>query len=130
MFVITKENIHDFEILSSHIIGAAIEVHKTLGAGFIESIYHNAMKKELKLRNIPFETEKIIRIYYKDELIGEHRIDLLVDNEIVVELKSAKNIVDEHISQVISYLQASGLRVGLILNFSKPSLKIKRVVHD
>lgn len=119
-----------FEDLSNYIIGADIEIHKILGPGFLESIYHNAMKKELGLRNIPFETEKEIKIIYKDEQMGEHRIDLVVNNEIIVELKAVKKIADIHLAQVISYLKASELHIGLILNFSKSKVEIKRVVLD
>ena len=115
-----------FEELSKRIIGAAIEVHKTLGPGFIESLYHNAMKKELSLLNIPFETEKEIKIQYKNENIGIHRIDLVVDNEFIVELKAVEGIVDVHIAQVISYMKASGIEKSLILNYAKPSIDIRR----
>ncbi len=121
---------HKFDELSNRIIGVAIEVHKILGPGFIESIYHNAMKKELTLQNIPFETEKEIKIVYKDDEIGEHRLDLVINNEIIVELKAVKEIADVHLAQVLSYLKASGLHIGLILNFSKSKIDIKRVVLD
>ena len=124
-----KQNII-FDILSNKTIGVAIEVHKTLGPGFIESIYHNAMKKELEIQSIPFETEKEIIIKYKNEQVGLHRLDLLINNKIIVELKAVKEITDIHLSQIISYLKATGLSVGLILNFSKPKIDIKRVIYD
>ena len=116
------------DVTSNHIIGAAIKVHKTLGPGFLESIYHNSIKIELKKCNLPFETEKVILIKYEDALVGEHRLDLVVNNEVVVELKAVQDITDIHIAQVISYLKASGLKLGLILNFSKKIIDIKRVV--
>jgi GxxExxY protein len=119
-----------FDKTSNEIISAAIEVHKTLGPGFLESIYHNSLKIELKKRNLPFETEKKITIKYKYEEVGDHRLDLLVNSEVVVELKAIQNISDVHLTQVISYLKASGLRVGLILNFSRTKLDIKRVIQD
>ena len=125
-----KKQNNIFDILSKKTIGVAIEVHKTLGPGFIEIIYHNAMKKELELQNIPFETEKGIIITYKNEQVGLHRLDLLINNEIIVELKAVKEITDVHLSQIISYLKATELNVGLILNFSKPKIDIKRVVYD
>ena len=125
-----KKQNNIFDILSKKTIGVAIEVHKTLGPGFIEIIYHNAMKKELDIQNIPFETEKEIIIKYKNEQVGLHRLDLLINNDIIVELKAVKEITDVHLSQIISYLKATGLNVGLILNFSKPKIDIKRVVYD
>ncbi len=125
-----KNEKYEFESISNKIIGAAIEVHKRLGPGFVEIIYHNALKYELNLQNIPFETEKGIEIYYKDKLVGLHRLDLLVNNEIVVELKAMKDILSGHISQVVSYLKATKIKTGLILNFSKPRLEIKRVKVD
>jgi GxxExxY protein len=123
-------NKYDFEELSGKIIGSAIEVHKTLGSGFIESVYHKAMKLELTDRNITFETEKHVKIFYKKTQIGEHRVDLVVNNEIVVELKAVNDISDSHEKQIISYLKATGLKVGLILNFSKSKVDIKRIVFD
>ena len=125
-----KKQNNIFDILSKKTIGVAIEVHKTLGPGFIEIIYHNAMKKELDIQNIPFETEKEIIIKYKNEQVGLHRLDLLINNDIIVELKAVKEITDVHLSQIISYLKATGLNVGLILNFSKPKIDIKRVIYD
>jgi GxxExxY protein len=121
-------NKYDFEELSGKIIGSAIEVHKTLGSGFIESVYHNAMKLELTDRDIPFETEKHVRIFYKNNQVGEHRVDLVFNNEIVVELKAVSDISDRHEKQIISYLKATGIKVGLILNFSNAKVDIKRIV--
>lgn len=125
-----KNQQYEFESISNKIIGAAIEVHKRLGPGFVESIYQNALKYELNLMNIPFETEKGIEIYYKDKLVGIHRLDLLVNNEIVVELKAMKGILSGHISQVVSYLKATKIKTGLILNFSKSILEIRRIKAD
>jgi GxxExxY protein len=118
----------NFDEMSSEVIGAAIEVHKYLGAGFLESVYHNALKKELEMRKLDYETEKLIQTFYKGDLVGEHRLDLVINNQVVVELKTVKEIVDAHKAQVISYLKASGIKVGLLLNFSKSKLDIKRIV--
>ena len=120
----------EFESLSNKIIGLAIEVHKQIGPGFIESIYQNALIYELTKNHMPFETEKKIDIYYKNKLVGVHRLDLLVNQEIVVELKAIKEILSGHVSQVVSYLKATNLKTGLILNFSKSKLDIKRVKFD
>ena len=119
-----------FDKMSNEVIGAAIEVHKFLGAGFLESVYHNALKKELEIRKLDYETEKLIQTFYKGELVGEHRLDLVINNEVVVELKTVQEIADAHKAQVISYLKASGIKVGLLLNFSKSKLDIKRIVWE
>jgi GxxExxY protein len=127
--IVTPKKI-EFDPLSNKIIGLAIDVHKDIGPGYVESIYQNALKYELKENKIPFETEKKIEVYYKNELMGVHRLDLLVDNEIVLELKAVKEILGIHVSQVISYLKATGNEIGLILNFSKSKLDIRRVKYD
>jgi GxxExxY protein len=119
-----------FDDLSHEVIGAAIEVHKILGPGFIESIYHNAMKIELALRCLKFETEEEFKINYKYKNVGIHRADLVIEDKIIVELKAVQNINDVHIAQVLSYLKASGIRIALILNFSKLRLEIQRKVLD
>lgn len=82
----------------------------------------------MQKRNILFETEKTIKIKYEDEEVGEHRLDLVVNNEVVVELKAIQAIAEIHRAQVLSYLKASGLKIGLILNFSKTKVETKRVV--
>jgi GxxExxY protein len=119
---------HEFEALSGKILEAAIAVHKTLGPGFLESVYQKAMEVALRHRNIPFEEQKEFHIFFEDEEVGLHRLDLIVEGVIVVELKAVKALEDIHYSQVKSYLKATGLHVGLLLNFNAPTLVIKRVV--
>ncbi len=114
--------------LTEKIIGAAIEVHKILGSGYIESIYEEALIKEFQLRYIKYERQKEVEIFYKDGLIGNHRLDLFVEDEIIVELKAVKVLTDIHQAQLLSYLKATNKKVGLLLNFSKPVLDIKRMV--
>jgi GxxExxY protein len=116
------------KLLTKKIIGCGIEVHKELGPGFLESIYHKALIEEFLIKNINHETEKEVKISYKNKQIGIHKIDLYVENKIVVELKAVTEISDVHISQVVSYLKATGQTVGLILNFAKSTLDIKRVI--
>jgi GxxExxY protein len=120
---------HQFEDLSKKIIAAAIKVHRELGPGFLENIYEEALKIELSRSGVSFEAQKEIRIEYLGVQIGLHRLDLVVDNEIILELKAAKDLSDMHLAQLLSYLKATGLKVGLLLNFSKPILEIKRVVN-
>jgi GxxExxY protein len=119
---------HDFEALSGRIIEAAIAVHKSLGPGFLETIYEAALKVSLGHRQIAYECQKEVRIAFEGEEVGIHRLDLLVGDEIVVELKAIKALEDLHFAQVRSYLKATGLHVGLLMNFNVPTLVIKRIV--
>jgi len=120
---------HRFEELSSRIIGAAIEVHRELGPGFLEAIYEEALKVELPEQSMHCDSQKEIKIEYLGVEIGVHRLDLLVEKKIIVELKAVKELTDIHFAQLRSYLKAAGLRVGLLLNFAKPTLEIRRVVN-
>ena len=118
----------EFEELSGRIINSAIEVHKKLGPGFLESIYQEALPIQLKKDGMRVEKQKEIDIYYDNQQVGIHRLDLVIDEEIIIELKTVKDFDESHIAQVISYLKATGLKIGLLLNFSKASLQIKRIV--
>jgi GxxExxY protein len=120
---------HQFESLSKKIIGAAIDVHKELGPGFLESIYEEALKIELSENDLAHESQKEIKIQYHNKEVGIHRLDLLVEKHIIVELKSIKDLADIHFAQIRSYLKATGLKVGLLINFAKPILEIKRIVN-
>ncbi len=120
---------HQFEELSKKIIGAAIEVHRELGPGFLESIYEQALKVELTEHGIHYNSQKEIKVKYLGVDVGHHRLDLLVENQIILEIKAVKELLDIHFAQLRSYLKATGLKVGLLLNFSKPTLEIKRVVN-
>ena len=120
---------HQFEELSSRIIGAVIEVHRELGPGFLEAIYEEALKVELSEQSMRYDSQKEIKIEYLGVEIGVHRLDLLVEKKIIVELKAVKELTDIHFAQLRSYLKAAGLRVGLLLNFAKPTLEIRRVVN-
>lgn len=120
---------HEFEPLSWRIIQVAIKVHKALGPGFLESIYHGAMRLALSCEGIEFESQAEVRIFYEGAEVGVHYLDLLVERQIVVELKAVRALEDVHYAQVRSYLKATGLRVGLLLNFNAPVLVSKRVVY-
>ena len=117
------------EKLTEKIIECAITVHKKLGPGFMESIYQSALPMELEKQGLKVETQKEIKIYYDGKEVGLHRLDLVVKEQIIVELKTVKEFDEVHLAQVISYLKATGLKVGLLLNFAKSVLKIKRVVN-
>jgi len=119
---------HPFEELSSRILAAAVEVHKALGPGFLESIYQRAMEVALAHHGIPFERQKEIRVFFMDADVGLQRLDLVVGQQIILELKAVKGLEDIHFAQLRSYLKASGYRIGLLLNFNAPTLVVKRVV--
>ena len=120
---------HDYAV-SGLVIACAIEVHKKLGPGLKENSYENALCDELTRQSVRFETEKTYRVMYGGKLVGRYRPDLIVENTVVVEVKSVERVIALHRSQVISYLKLTGLHVGLILNFNVPRMAngIKRVV--
>jgi GxxExxY protein len=108
------------------VIGAAQKVHRSLGPGFTEATYQKAMQKELMPRKIPFETQRVFEVWYEGNLCGTYRSDLLVANEVIVELKAIAALAPEHGAQTISYLKASGMPTGLLINFGAASLQVKR----
>jgi GxxExxY protein len=112
----------EYEELTEKIIGAAIEVHKRLGPGFMESVYENAIVLELRKEGLKVEQQREVTIEYNGIEVGRHRLDLMVADTIVVELKAVKNIEDIHFAIVKSYLKASGKEHRLLLNFSKTAL--------
>jgi len=116
--------------LSHRIIGIAIEVHKKLGPGFQEKIYEEALLKEFEKSLIEFEKQKVIRVDYDGFGLGNQRIDLLVDGEIILEIKACTKIIPIYRDQLISYLKTTNKKLGLILNFGRRKLEIKRVVHN
>lgn len=118
----------EHEDLTEKIIGAAIEVHRRLGPGFLESIYEKALVIELRKRGLTVESQKELIIEYDGVEVGRHKLDLFVENTIVVELKAIKNIEDVHFAIVRSYLRAAIQKHALILNFAKITLEIKRVI--
>lgn len=111
---------------TNRIIGAAIRVHKELGPGFLESVYEEALAVEFALSGIQFVRQKTVPLFYKDHQIGEHRLDFLVENEIVVELKAIAGLENIHFAVGRSYLKATQLQHGLLLNFATMPLTVKR----
>ncbi len=116
---------HDFEQLSGEVIAAAIDVHRELGPGFLESIYESAVKVALRKRGISYEAQREIVVFFGGEEVGVHRIDLVVAEQMIVELKAVKSLEDVHFAQIRSYLRAANLSVGLLLNFQSPTLVVK-----
>lgn len=120
----------EIDELAHAVIGAAIEVHRVLGPGFLEEVYEQALCVELRRRGIPFERQKATKVEYKGEYVGEGRLDLLVDDRLVVELKAVREVAPIHTAIVLSYLKTIGRRLGLLINFKVPQLRsgIRRVV--
>jgi GxxExxY protein len=116
--------------LSGRVIEAAIKVHQTLGPGFLESIYENALCAELTKRGIRFERQKPLTVFYEGLPVGEHRLDLMVEGVLVVELKAVAELDRIFFAVGRSYLKAAGVEDGLILNFSAMPLTIKRIGRE
>ena len=127
-----RRNVLDINKTTESIIGAAIEVHRHLGPGLLESAYEECLCEELSLRKIPFKRQIPLPVTYKSKKLDiGYRIDLLVNNEVVVELKTVESILPIHEAQTLTYMRLGGWQVGLILNFNVTVLKngIKRLVH-
>jgi GxxExxY protein len=116
--------------VTAKVIGAAMEVHRVLGPGFLEGVYEEALAVEMVIQKIPFERQKALDVYYKGRPVKQFICDMVVDGKILVELKSAKGLSDADLSQVLNYLKATGLGLGLLVNFGTPSLQFKRVVNN
>jgi GxxExxY protein len=114
--------------LSYQITGAVFEVHKKLGPGFLESVYQKALIQELSGRGMNVETEKVVDLKYKDKKIGTHRLDLVIEHRVVVELKTVESFSIHHKAQLTSYLKASGYKLGILVNFSKAKVEYRRVL--
>lgn len=116
--------------LSEAIIGAAFEVSNVLGAGFLEKVYGNALNIELNSRGLTTQPQAPLKIHYKDELVGDYFADILVENAIIIELKTVKEFDSIHVAQCLNYLKITNLKLCLLINFSKPKVEIKRVVNN
>ncbi|MBI5662079.1 MULTISPECIES: GxxExxY protein [Ignavibacterium] len=113
--------------VTSIIIQSFYKVYNTLGYGFLEKVYENAMRIELKKLGMSVEQQKNIKVYYDSEQVGDYFADLLVNDLVIVELKAAENICEEHETQLLNYLKATDIEVGLLLNFGKKA-EIKRKI--
>ena len=116
---------------SYNIIGAAMEVHSVLGCGFYEAVYHEALSIEFMQRNIPFEQEALTEITYKGNVLRkQYQADFICYDRVILEIKALTVLLPEHESQVLNYLKASGLRLGLLINFGQKQLVYKRFVYS
>ena len=116
---------------SYKIIGACMEVHRTLGAGFLESVYQEALGLEFDRQNIPYTQEEKIEIYYKENILKQYYIaDFICFNTIILELKAVNTLEGSYTTQVINYLKATDLQLGLLVNFGEKSLQYKRLASS
>jgi GxxExxY protein len=121
----------DTNDITDRIIGCAIEVHSNLGPGLLESLYETAMSIEMTRVGLSFKRQAAMPLYYKGELISEHRVDLMVEDAVIVEIKSIERLAPIHISQMLTYLKVAALRTGLILNFNSQTMRsgLRRVLR-
>lgn len=116
--------------LSERIIGCAFRVLNTLGAGFLEKVYENAMAHEMREAGLSVAQQKGITVYYKGIVVGEYVADLVVEESVIVELKASRSLDPAQTAQCINYLKATGMHLCLLLNFAKPRLEIHRLAHE
>jgi GxxExxY protein len=115
--------------LSCKIIQLALEVHNELGCGFLEKVYENALMMLLERENIPAKQQAPADVYFHEKVIGQYFADILVDNKLILELKTVDTIANVHRAQVLNYLRATGIKLGLIMNFAKPKFEYIRLVQ-
>ncbi len=115
------------EALTERIIGCIVKVHRTLGPGFLEAIYRRALVIELRRGGLQVQAEKEVAVFYEGEQVGTHRLDLVVDDAVVLELKAVPELAAAHYEQLRSYLRASGLEVGLLVNFGRERSDFRRI---
>ncbi len=116
--------------ISESVIGCAFEVSSTLGAGFLEAVYESTLCRELEAKGIAFERQKPLIVRYRGRVVGKYVADILVEDRLLVELKAMARISGEHQAQVMNYLRAVNLNVGLLLNFGSPKLGVSRIVWN
>ncbi|HEY1203099.1 MAG: GxxExxY protein [Bryobacteraceae bacterium] len=119
----------DLDLLTERVLGAVFEVSNTLGAGFLEKVYERALLREFGLQGIRATAQTSFEVTYKGHSVGEYFADILVEDELVVELKCADRLAGEHTAQCLNYLRASGRTVCLLVNFQRPKVEWKRIVH-
>ena len=118
------------EDITEKIIGAAYKVANTLGAGFLEKVYENALAIELNKSGLSVKQQYSLPVYYEDQLVGNYFADLLVEDSVIVELKAVRELVPEFSAQVINYLKAARINTGLLINFGKQKIEIKRLYNN
>lgn len=124
------ERMESTDQVTEAVIGAAIEVHRELGPGFLEGVYERALCAELRRRGVEIQTQVVLPVRYKEDIVGELRLDLLVAGRVIVEIKATEGLTPLMTAQLLSYLKSTGVHVGLLINFNAPILKqgIRRLV--
>jgi len=125
----TDEHRSELGDITEKIIGCAFAVGNTLGPGFLEKVYENALAHEIRKAGLKVQQQQSLTVKYDDVVVGDFAADLLVDDRVLVELKAAKGLDDSHTAQCLNYLTATGLRICLLLNFGKPRVEVKRVIQ-
>ena len=125
-----RDSLMDINDITYAINGAVFEVNRILGAGFLEKVYENALLIELKRRGLKAKNQVPIKVSYKDNVVGEYIADILVEETVIVEVKTVEKLDKVHQAQLLNYLKATGIRVGLLVNFKHPKAEIKRMVLD
>jgi GxxExxY protein len=120
---------NEANLVTEKIIGCAFTVSNSLGCGFLEKVYENAMVIELAKQRLKVEQQKNLDVYYENSIVGEYFCDLFIEQEIIVELKTVRSIDEIHKAQLMNYLKACKKRFGLIINFAKPKIEIKRMLN-
>ena len=115
--------------MSEKIIGAAFEVSNVLGSGFLEKVYENALNVEINLSGLKTIQQAPLKVFYKNKLVGDYFADILVESEVIIEVKAVKEFDTVHFAQCLNYLRITGLKLCLMINFSKPRVEIKRIVN-
>jgi len=118
-----------FKELSFEILSAVFTVHNELGPGYSEGIYESALAKEFEDRGIKYERQKLIAVYYKNEKVGEYRLDMVVEEKIILELKAVSELNKLFAAQLLSYLKATNLKLGILINFGTIKVEYQRIVH-
>ncbi|HEX4807965.1 MAG TPA: GxxExxY protein [Bryobacteraceae bacterium] len=124
----TDEERRYYDLLTEQVLGDVFEVSNTLGSGFLEKVYERALLRELALRGLRATAQVSFRVIYKGHSVGEYFADILVEDHLVVELKCAERLANEHAAQCLNYLQASGRKLCLLVNFQKSKVEWKRIV--
>ena len=119
----------ELNLITEKIIGCSYKVSNTLGSGFLESVYENALMIEIGKTDLKSEQQKPIKVLYENKTVGDFFADLLIENKVLVELKTVRNLDDVHIAQCLNYLRATNLKICLLINFGKPKVEIKRIIN-
>jgi GxxExxY protein len=125
-----REDLLELNDITYEIRGAVFEVNRTLGSGFLEKVYERALMIELVQRGLKAESQVPLKVFYKDNVVGKYFADIVVESKVVLELKAAEKIEKIHEAQLLNYLKATGIKIGLLVNFKYPKAEIKRMVLD